>query len=113
MRAKARAYRKTIPIERDLYHHALARARERGLDFNIEISDIVIPRKCPILGIRIHPNKGGKYPTSHSPSLDRINPKRGYVKGNVMVISHRANALKSNATLKEIRAVYDFVRSLQ
>jgi hypothetical protein len=37
-----------------------------------------------------------------SPSLDRIDPSRGYIPGNVQVISNRANLLKRDGTLREI-----------
>ena len=48
-----------------------------------------------------------------TPSLDRINPKLGYVKGNVQVISWRANNIKRDATAEELRLVADFVARQQ
>jgi hypothetical protein len=38
-------------------------------------------------------------------------PAKGYVKGNVAVISTRANRIKSNATYKEIQMVADWVKA--
>jgi hypothetical protein len=38
-----------------------------------------------------------------SPSLDRIIPDRGYVPGNVRVVSDRANRLKGKRSLSELR----------
>lgn len=35
-------------------------------------------------------------------------PAMGYVKGNIIVISNRANRIKNNATIPELRAVADF-----
>lgn len=43
-----------------------------------------------------------------SPSLDRLIPSKGYVKGNVVVVSWRANRLKNNASLADLRALVDF-----
>ncbi len=68
-----------------------------------------IPKVCPVLGIELYngPYKAGtgKHPKDHSPSIDRIIPKLGYVKSNVRIISFRANTLKGNATAAELRAV--------
>lgn len=81
---------------------ARKRARAKGLPFNITAEDVVIPERCPVLGTKLT-LAGGKRDTS--PSLDRIEPKKGYRKGNVRVISFRANTLKSNATVEELEAV--------
>jgi hypothetical protein len=98
--------------------HALSgckqRAKEKGLDFNLTIEDITVPEYCPILGLKLQPSEGT---FSHSsPSVDRINNTKGYVKGNVWVISRRANVLKSDATfeeLKKIVAAWEKVQSCQ
>ena len=101
---KSKAYRTKHP-ERMLLNHARMRARARGLEFNIELADVVIPTHCPVLGIPLALGDGGVTPGS--PSLDRIDNSRGYVKGNVRVISHRANSLKTDATFAELKAVYE------
>jgi hypothetical protein len=83
-----------------LFSAAKARAKAKDREFNIELSDIVIPTCCPVLGLSMK-----------SPSLDRIDSSKGYVKGNVRVISKRANQLKSNATVEEMRMVLaDLIR---
>jgi hypothetical protein len=83
-----------------LWERARRRARESGLRFSIKREDIAVPSICPALGIRI---TIGKRRSSSSPSLDRIIPSRGYVRGNVRVISDRANRLKSDLTATELR----------
>jgi hypothetical protein len=45
-------------------------------------------------------------------SLDRIVPELGYVKGNIAVISNRANSLKSNATLEELERLCAWLKSV-
>jgi hypothetical protein len=96
-----------------LLHGAKVRARKKGLEFNIEISDIVIPKRCPILGALLHVRgpERMRRPLPYSPSLDRIDPEKGYVKGNVRVVSHRANAIKLDASLEEIRKLYTFMKN--
>lgn len=52
-----------------------------------------------MLGVKMV--RGGSY----APSIDKIIPALGYVPGNVMVISLRANTLKNNATLAELQTL--------
>lgn len=96
---------KNIPLEVKLYHAAKRRAKRKGLDFNIEVSDIIIPNKCPVLGVELKPK------TEHAPSLDRIDPTKGYIKGNVQVISKKVNALKKNLTFSEIEKLYLYMKN--
>lgn len=91
-----------------LFIKAKSRAKSRGLEFTIEPSDIVIPAVCPVLGIPLQP--GEKKMHDNSPSLDRFDSTKGYVKGNVAVISHRANTLKNNATADELEAIARWMR---
>lgn len=85
---------------------AKARAKELSLPFNLVPEDIKIPEFCPVLGIQLKPGSNDT-----RPELDRIVPSLGYVKGNVCVISGRANRIKWNASLKELEAVTEYVRS--
>ena len=87
--------------EKWMLSSAKARAKEKGWDFNLDESDIIIPEYCPILEIKLLPGGVGKQ-TFNSPSLDRIDSTKGYVKGNVRVISLRANMMKNDANLKEL-----------
>jgi len=97
-------YRQKNPI-RSMYVLIKSRAKKHNIEFNLDIEDLIIPDKCPVLNIPIFREaiKGGKRgPKTNSPSLDRINNNRGYVKGNIQVISHRANTMKGNATPEEL-----------
>ena len=86
--------------ERNLLNKAKKRSRKFNLPFNLEISDIVIPVNCPILGIELSHDLG----EANWPSIDKIIPELGYVKGNIQVISFKANTMKSNATVEELLA---------
>lgn len=79
---------------------AKKRAKERNLPFNITREDVVIPELCPLLQIPLMLGTKGDYETT--PSLDRIEPSLGYVKGNVWVISKKANSMKNSASLSEL-----------
>lgn len=85
---------------RVLWERAKRRAQQFNLPFSISPNDISLPSACPALGIRI---RIGRRRSNASPSLDRIVPSRGYVPGNIRVISDRANRLKSDKSLAELR----------
>lgn len=71
-------------------------AKSRGLEFNLSPEDFHIPDVCPftLLPFDIGPKNGSSYP--QSPSVDRIDPFKGYIRGNVRIISKQANTAKSN-----------------
>jgi hypothetical protein len=102
LREKGREYYRRKPENRML-NRARSRAKKHNMDFNLDESDIAIPTHCPLLGIELYIAEGRKAVKDNSASLDRIDSAKGYVKGNVWVISHRANTIKSNSTLEEIK----------
>jgi len=79
---------------------AKTRAKKAGMEFDLSEEDLVLPSVCPILGIPLEVGKGGH--TGSSPSLDRIDNSKGYVKGNVWVISRKANTMKSSASFDDL-----------
>jgi hypothetical protein len=77
-----------------------SRAKYAGLEHSITTDDLVMPSHCPLLGIPLFFSRGR--PTQNTPTIDRLNPRLGYVPGNVWVISYKANTIKSDATLDEL-----------
>ena len=47
----------------------------------------------------------------HTPTIDRIDNNKGYIPGNVAVISWRANALKKDASTEEVEKLLVWMRS--
>jgi len=90
-----------------MFWRSKASAKKRGLEFNIDKEDILVPEFCPILGIRLE--FGSKDGLSNSPSLDRIDNSKGYVKGNVAVISNQANSMKRDLTKKVLEKLLIYV----
>lgn len=84
-----------------MFQMAKYRAREKGLPFNLDLADIVIPALCPLLEIPLF--QSGGVLQDNSPQLDRRDNAKGYVKGNVRVISCKANRSKSDLTLEEMK----------
>lgn len=103
-------YLKEENYPRYMIDRARGRARKKGIEFTITAEDITpIPKFCPILGIPLVRNLGGKTGNDNSPSIDRIDPTKGYVPGNVQVVSHKANWIKGSATLEELRELVNWV----
>lgn len=96
-----------------MLQNARTRARTAGVPFTITKEHIVIPTHCPILGIPLFPKLGKQGGGDNSPSLDRIEPGLGYVPGNIIVISNRANRLKSDASVKELRDIASFYATFE
>lgn len=91
--------------ERAILISVKSRAKRANIEFSLTKEDIMIPAFCPILKIPIkrqYTNRGKTGPRSNSPSVDRIDNTKGYVKGNVQVISNKANVMKSSATPEEL-----------
>lgn len=99
---------KTGSLEYMLWKGAKMRARRDGLLFTLNVNDIVIPKCCPVLGIKIQKVKGS---LDSSPSLDRWRNDLGYTPENVAVISYRANRIKNDATLLELRAIVRYAET--
>ena len=89
--------------ENRLLISAKKRAKEKGLEFNLELSDITIPSLCPVFKVPM------VIKTDTAPSLDRIDSSKGYIKGNIKIISKRANVIKSNGTIEEHQAIIEYM----
>jgi hypothetical protein len=98
-------------VERGMLGRAKQRAKKLGLDFNLELSDIFIPETCPLLGIVLERKPGVQ--ADSAPSLDRLDSSFGYVKGNVWVISWRANNIKGNSSLEELKRLVEGLEKIR
>ncbi len=88
-----------------LLSRARARSRSENLPFNLSVNDLQMPEYCPIFGLKLEFSNGRNTRPDNIPTLDRTIPSLGYVKGNVSIISMKANRLKSNASLKELKQI--------
>jgi hypothetical protein len=85
-----------------------SRAAKNGISFDIEVSDLVWPTHCPILGMKLD-YEASFPPPDNGVSVDRIIPSLGYVRGNVQVVSWLANRMKSNATPEQMLSFARYV----
>ena len=92
-------------LAKKLCRRAKNRADAAGIPYDLDPQVLVIPNTCPALGVPLSPDD-----RNHTPTLDRINPKKGYTKDNVAVISWRANSLKKDGTLEELEQLAKWLR---
>jgi hypothetical protein len=100
---------------RHLFAARKTQARAGGKhEWTVEFEDIAWPTHCPALDIELDYSYGGKGKHSHdnSPSLDRLDNARGYVKGNVIVVSCLANRIKNSSTPAQLARVAAFYAGL-
>ena len=92
-----------------IWASAKFRAKRKGIEFTITENDFELPTTCPLLEIPMWKNP--EEACANSYSLDRIDSTKGYIKGNVWVISKRANSIKSDATLEELELLVKNLRN--
>ena len=93
-----------------LWAIAKRRAKEDGTPFTIKKEDVVVPEFCPVFGVKLEFTKGAYSP--NAPSVDCFVPNDGYTKENIHVISHKANTMKSNATLTELKQLVAWMETI-
>jgi hypothetical protein len=114
---KWRAYAQANPVmvqTNYMVRNARLRAKEKNLPFDIDHAFLrsIVPSHCPIFGMPLAwsaARGNGRLPLPNSPSLDRIDPAKGYTKDNVWIISNKANSIKNNATHEELKLVTEAV----
>ena len=80
------------------------------LPCSLKYSDLNWPEYCPVLGIKLDYFASDRQ--ENSPSFDRTNPKLGYIKGNVKIISWRANRIKNDGTAEEHIQIANYLTNI-
>jgi len=107
---------KELHFKKRLLSRAKSRAIKAGYISNLTLDDIIIPSVCPLLGIALDLSvgQGPRTRSNASPSIDRIDNTKGYIKGNIKIISTLANAMKSSATEEQLltfsRNIHGYIR---
>lgn len=87
-----------------MWHTSKKSAQYKNLEFTITPEDIVIPERCPILGILLTSTQGKGHRVRTNASIDRKDSSKGYTPDNIWVISNLANCMKQDATAEELYA---------
>lgn len=109
---KEKEYNLNIRLKNNLHYliiAAKARAEKFNMEFNITEEDLYLPKTCPLLNIALCSNIGKAKDNSYS--IDRIDNNKGYIKGNVWIISKKANVIKNNANLEELELLVKNLKS--
>lgn len=94
---------------REKFRAKKANAIRIGKEFTVEFGDLVFPTHCPILGFELDYFTDTR--TENSVTFDRVDPSKDYVKGNVVIISWRANRIKNDGTAEEHLLIADFIKN--
>lgn len=79
------------------------RCKSKGVKFDLtltQIRNMLRAKKCQLSGTVI---KG-------LPSIDRLDPSKGYVTGNVVAADRKFNSRKGDLTPKEIEVLYKVLK---
>ena len=87
------------------------RCKKTGREHTLTIDDLyaLYTDTCPISGVDLLWERGHGKPKDNSPSLDRIDPNKGYTPDNVWLISYRMNRIKNDATKEELYLIWNAV----
>jgi len=95
-------YASDLGRRKKIISKARERAKKAGFEFDISVDDITLPTYCPYLGIELT-HELGKGQLRTNSSIDRIDSSKGYIKGNVQIISRIANTMKCDASIEELK----------
>lgn len=84
-------------------------AEDANVPFDLTLDDLVIPKECPIFHIPLTVGTGVR--NHNTPSVDRIIPRLGYVKGNVQIISWKANRMKNDGSFEDLIALGEWAKT--
>jgi hypothetical protein len=84
-----------------VWYRSKEHAKIRNKEFNIEVEDVIIPEYCPYFGFKLETDVK-KFNNPNYYTIDRIDSSKGYIKGNIQVISRLANTMKNSATEDEL-----------
>lgn len=94
----------------DFFRQKRNNVRGTKWEWSIEYSDLEYPKYCPVLGLEL--DWFHEVRSENSPSINRIDSTKGYIKGNVAVMSWRANRIKNDGTLEEHQKIVEYLSKL-
>ena len=88
------------------------RATIKNIEHNITVEDLkeIYPKDgcCPVFGVKLEFGNAGF--RENRPSIDKIDPTKGYTKHNIQILSWRANRLKADATVQELEMLLAYLK---
>jgi hypothetical protein len=92
------------------------KCKSKNLPFTINFNDLERPEYCPVFGTKLNYGcstgiDGKQTRDPNKASIDKLIPELGYIPGNVFIISLRANKLKSNMTMEELKKILKYMEN--
>ena len=94
------------------FNYKRSQAKSLGVEWNIRFQEIEWHDYCPVFDIKLNWLNVGKA-KDDTPSFDRTDSDKGYVTGNVVVMSWKANRLKNNATREDLKALSEYMEIIE
>lgn len=91
------------------FNNSKNRSKKKGLEHTLVWKDLIVPARCPYLGVPLFSGKGKTGPINNSPTIDRIDNSKGYTKENTIICSYKANKMKNDLTLQEAEKVLAYM----
>lgn len=90
-----------------LLSRARRRAKDSNVPFDLDIDYLLsIPNNvCPVFGLELAWCAKTNIRKDNAPSLDKLIPHLGYIKGNVSWVSWRANRIKNDGDLEDHKKI--------
>jgi hypothetical protein len=100
------------------FNNLRQKAKRKGIEVSVSLDYVrsIATDTCPVFGIKFDWEDWGEkdgIAKDTSPSLDRIDPTKGYIEGNIIFISTKANRIKNNASVEELKAVVQWLEKEQ
>lgn len=103
VKRKGKSKKKKEFLQTSIFTRTKYYAKKLGVKFSISPDDIVTPEFCPVFNIPLVIAKGVKGSNDNSPTVIRIASSKGFIPGNVLVVSRKAARIKSQSTYKELK----------
>lgn len=103
---------KTDRLKGYIIRNIKSSAKIRNLNFNLQYTDLELPETCPILQIPLKYKGEGKSQEYNYATVDRIDNSKGYVKGNIIIVSRLANAMKNEANFEQLETFFNNMHNL-
>jgi hypothetical protein len=87
-------------------------AKRRNIEFRLTKEDLILPTHCPVLGLELSYSGSPGFNKNDRATIDRIDNTKGYIPGNVWIISRLANTMKNSANLDQLKTFCEKIPNL-
>jgi hypothetical protein len=94
----------SLSPEYKIWYAIKSKCKKNNIEFDLDVSDIDPPKLCPVFNIPLD-----RRDSNHTPSVDRVDPSKGYTKDNICVISLKANRMKQDSSIDDLKMLIKYM----